>query len=227
MAVSTIPVRKNIKVKTASELHSNVPPDWYFRSLKENLFQNYWHNRRFSEVTKLSDNVKGKILDIGSADGVFTNKILEKTHANSIVGMDVLKSSVDWANHHWQRNKKMKFIVGDAHHLPFKPKTFDAVFALEVMEHVYHPQKVLAEIKRVLKKGGYAVLLVPTDTLIFRLGWDYVWTRTRGKIWDDTHIQTFRNDLLVKMVQDAGFKVEDSKKFILGMLQAVKVRKIN
>ncbi|MBI3397008.1 class I SAM-dependent methyltransferase [Candidatus Woesebacteria bacterium] len=210
--------------KTAAQLHSMVPPDWYYKSIRENILQNYWHNRRFEEVAKLIEPVKGQILDIGSADGVFTRVILEKSGAERVIGIDVLPPSVKWASRHWN-NSKLKFMVADAHSLPFESNSFDAVVALEVLEHVYEPKKVLSEIKRVLKKNGYAIFLVPTDSLMFRTGWELVWTKTRGRIWNETHVQTYRNDYLVKLSNEAGFKVVVNKKFILGMLQAIKVRK--
>ncbi len=210
--------------KTASELHKNVPPDWYYRSIKENVFQRYWHKRRFEEVSKLIDPVVGIVLDVGSADGMFTKVILDKSKAKKVVGIDVLKSSVDWANKHWKKNKRLEFKVSDAHSLAFESNIFSAVFALEVLEHVHKPKEVIGQIKRVLKKDGYAVFLVPTDSLLFRLIW-FFWTKFRGKIWDDTHIQSYTNSSLLDMCISVGFEVEVSKKFLLGMLHVVKVRK--
>lgn len=213
-----------MKILNAKELHEQVPPDWYYRSIKENIFQRFWHKRRFEEVSKLIEPVKGKVLDIGSADGMFTKVIVDKTKAKHIVGIDVLQKSVDWANKHW-RNDKVKFMLGDAHKLEFPANSFDAVFALEVLEHVFKPREVLGGVKRVLNKGGYAILLVPTDSMLFDVIW-FFWTKLKGKIWNGTHIQTYRHDYLVRICKEAGFKVEVNKKFILGMLQAIKVRKI-
>jgi 2-polyprenyl-3-methyl-5-hydroxy-6-metoxy-1,4-benzoquinol methylase len=93
--------------KYASELHKNVPPDWYFSSIRRNLLQRYWHNRRFEEVGKIIEKTNGKILDIGSADGVFSRLILEKSGASEVDGIDVLESSVKWAKKHWKKNKKL------------------------------------------------------------------------------------------------------------------------
>jgi len=212
--------------KTAEELHEQVPPNWYDESLKVDLFQRYWHTRRFSEVRKVSDRVSGKILDIGSADGTFSKQILDATDAKSLIGIDVLKPSVDWANKHWKKTGKMKFIVGDAHKLDFAVNTFDAVFALEVLEHVHDPVKVFKEVKRILRKGGYGVFLVPSDNRLFLIIW-YLWLHfyPRGWVWRDTHIQTYRNNYLTKACRKAGFKIEVDKKFNLGMLHLVKVRK--
>ncbi len=215
--------------KTAKELHKNVPPDWYYQSIKRNLFQRYWHQRRFSEVTKLiEENPKAKILDIGSADGVFTKVILEKSNAREIIGIDVLSSSVKWANNHWKKDKsQLKFRLGDAHKLTFAANTFDAVFALEVLEHVFEPEKVFIEIKRVLKKGGYAIFLVPTDNFLFKIIWGFVTKFWWAKIWTDCHVQSFsQKNSLDKVVRKTGLKVEVNQKFILGMLHLMKVRKI-
>lgn len=213
--------------KSAVELHEQVPPNWYDESLKVDLFQRFWHMRRFSEVRKVADPIGGKILDIGSADGTFSKQILDATGAERLIGIDVLKSSVDWANDHWGKNGKMKFMVGDAHKLNFPKDTFDAVFALEVLEHVHDPVAVLNEVKRVLKKNGYAVFLVPSDNRLFLIIW-FIWLHfyPRGWVWRDTHIQTYRNSYLTKVCRKVGFKIEIDRKFNLGMLHLVKVRKV-
>ncbi len=211
----------------AIKLHKNTPPNWYFQSLKKDFFQRYWHKTRFKEVSNLIEPTGGTILDIGCADGVFSKVIFDKSRADKFIGMDVIKSSVDWAKKHWAGTKKMKFIFGDAHDLKFKNGTFDAVFAMEVLEHVVDPKKVLLEIKRILKKGGYGIFLVPSDNLLFKIIW-FIWLHfyPRGWVWRDTHIQTYRNNYLSKVCKKSGFKIEIDKKFNLGMLHLIKVRKI-
>lgn len=212
--------------KKELKLHEQVPPDWYYQSIKLDPLQRYWHKRRFEEVSKLIEPVRGEILDIGCADGMFSKVVLDKSKARKLIGIDVLKTSVAWANKHWAKTGKMKFMVGNAHQLKFPTETFDAVVALEVLEHVYRPLDVLKEIKRILKKNGYAVLLVPADSSLFRIIW-FFWLHfyPRGWVWRETHIQTYKNNYLPKLCKNAGFEVEANNKFILGMLQAVKVRK--
>ncbi len=211
--------------ENGAKLHENVPPGWYYESIRKNIIQRYWHNRRFDEVRKLVEPAQ-HILDIGSADGMFTKVILDATNASSVIGIDVLERGVNWANKFWMNNSKMKFQVGDAYKLNFESETFDAVFALEILEHVFDPVKVLNEIRRVLKKDGFAVVLVPTDNPIFRLLW-FLWTHFRGRVWKETHIKTYRNGLLPVLAEAAGFKIDQQKKFILGMLVVLKLRKIH
>jgi len=211
-------------LQDAANLHKNVPPDWYFQSIRRNLFQRYWHKMRFREVKKEIEPAK-TVLDIGSADGLFSREILRKTKAESLVGIDVLQSSVDWANKHWRTNK-LKFQLGDAHDLPFRARSFDAVFTLEVMEHVRNPKKVLNEMKRVLKKDGYAIMLVPTDSLLFRMIWWFVTNFWWARIWDDCHVQSFdKNNKLSSYAKKVGFEIEVDRNFAWGMLNIVKLRK--
>ena len=104
------------------------PVNWYDESIKVDPFQRFWHKKRFTEVSRIINPVKGKVLDIGCNDGTFSKIIFERTKANKLIGIDVLQTSVDWANKHW-KNPRMKFIVGDAHNLKFPGGYFDAVFA--------------------------------------------------------------------------------------------------
>lgn len=215
----------NRRWKSGEELHENVPPNWYHQSLKIDPFQRYWHKRRFEEVSRVIEPA-GQVLDVGCADGTFSKVVLDRSKASKFIAIDVLKSSIDWASRYWKKERKMKFMVADAHSLPFKADSFDAVFCLEVLEHVHGPKKVLREFKRVLKKGGYGIFLVPSDSFLFRTIW-FFWLNfyPRGWVWRETHIQTYRNNYLTKICREVGFKIEIDKKFNLGMLHLLKVRK--
>ncbi len=211
--------------KIGEDLHEHVPANWYFESLKKDPFQKIWHATRFREVTKVATPASN-ILDVGCADGVFSNIIFKKVKPKKYIGLDVVKTSIAWAKKHWSKNKKMKFVVGDAHKLNFKNEQFDAVYCLEALEHVADPLKVLKEFKRVMKRDGYGVFLVPSDNDLFKLVW-WLWLHfyPRGWVWRETHIQTYRNNYLPTVCKKAGFKILIDKKFNLGMLHLVKVAK--
>ncbi|MBC7249757.1 MAG: class I SAM-dependent methyltransferase [Anaerolineae bacterium] len=52
-------------------------------------------------------------------------------------------------------------VVCDVCHVPFPENSFERVFLMEVLEHVYDPAQALAEIYRVLKPGGVLIFSVP------------------------------------------------------------------
>lgn len=49
----------------------------------------------------------------------------------------------------------------DLRKLPFADGSFDVVFASHVLEHIKEDDQALAEIRRILRPGGFAILPVP------------------------------------------------------------------
>lgn len=209
----------------AIHLHKNVPADWYDSSIKSNLFQWIWHTKRFREIKKLIEKIDGSILDIGCADGTFTKVIFDMASPQKIIGIDVMAGAINFAKNKFKKNKKMLFRIGDAHKLQFKENSFDAAFCLEALEHVLDPLQVLKEMYRVVKRGGYIVILVPSESLMFRIGWA-IWQKFPGKgIWEHTHLHNFSNGFLEDLISKVGFSIERNKKFAFGMLHMIKAKK--
>lgn len=214
-----------VKMDRAIKLHERVPPDYYESSIRTNLGQRFWHYARFKAALKLVEpDPAAEVLDIGSADGTFSEVLFNKISPKRLVGIDVLQSSVDYANRRFAKNKRMTFKVADAHKLPFRDKSFTVVFCLEVLEHVFDPAKVIREIKRVLKSGGYVVALVPSENLLFKIVW-WFWTKMKGRIWDEAHVQHFSHRSLRQIFNREKYKIEHESTFLWGMLYIIKASK--
>ncbi len=52
-------------------------------------------------------------------------------------------------------------VAADAHDLPFRDGSVDALILVRVLEHVRDPQRVVAEIARVVRPGGEVMAVVP------------------------------------------------------------------
>lgn len=206
--------------KSLLEIHEDVPAEHYDIGIRKNLFQKYWHKKRFNEVLKFVKPVKGPMLDVGCHGGTFTKEVLTKTGSKDIYGIDISHSAINLAK---KKIPNGKFEVGSAEELPYKSNFFDAVWSLEVLEHVDHPGKAIKEIARVLKKGGYAIILVPTDNRLFRTVW-FLWTMYYP-VWRHAHVQSFNGKYLEKLVKEAGLSIERVKLFNMGMLKIVVARK--
>ena len=87
-----------------------------------------------------------------------------KKYATNAIILDIGASGDDHREYFPNRTRldinpsKDTDVIGDAHHLPFKEGSFEAVVCSEMLEHADDPQKVISEIHRVLKPGGLAVL---------------------------------------------------------------------
>lgn len=83
---------------------------------------------------------------------------------------------------------KKPHVQTDAAVLPFGDATFDAVVCSEMLEHVFEPRDVLAEIHRVLHPGGTLLVCVPFmnrihgDPYDFGRYTDHYWSRALDKI---------------------------------------------
>lgn len=104
--------------------------------------------RRHAEWLQCINNyIIGKTLDVGSKYGLVTKE-------KDVVALDIVK---DYLRLNVHKNK----VLADACNLPFVDESFETVVATEILEHLEHPKKTVAEIRRVLKDGGRAVMSVP------------------------------------------------------------------
>lgn len=202
------------------EIHEDVPADFYDTSVKNNLIQRYWHGRRFQEVAKLATKVNGRLLDVGCDGGTLTEKVAARARPQSVVGVDISAKSLAYTI---TKRPQFNLAVGDAEELPFRDQSFEAIFCSEVMEHLVSPEKMLREVRRCLAPAGYAVVMVPAETKLFKVLW-YFWTKFgKGKVWDHAHVQDFGGKALDEIVAKAGFRVIKDKRFLAGMVRALKV----
>jgi SAM-dependent methyltransferase len=61
------------------------------------------------------------------------------------------------------RLEGVRFVCGDATHLEFDDRSFDAITMFDVMEHIPDDEKARSEALRVLKPGGYLLLSTPNE----------------------------------------------------------------
>jgi ubiquinone/menaquinone biosynthesis C-methylase UbiE len=54
-----------------------------------------------------------------------------------------------------------QFIRGDCKDIPLKSATTDSVFLIGVLEHIKEPEKSLEELRRIMKKNGIGVFMIP------------------------------------------------------------------
>ncbi|MGD2170274.1 MAG: bifunctional 2-polyprenyl-6-hydroxyphenol methylase/3-demethylubiquinol 3-O-methyltransferase UbiG [Chlamydiota bacterium] len=91
------------------------------------------------------------ILDIGCGAGMLANALAVEQH--NVTGIDLSKTSLEVAQK-YDRTNSVKYKQASAYDLPFSDQSFDVVTAMDVLEHVEDPFKLIKEGARVLKHGG-------------------------------------------------------------------------
>lgn len=89
---------------------------------------------------------KGRTLDIGGGTSKYRD-IIRKTVPEYLVSDLHATGNVDF--------------VEDARALTHQDEAFDTVLSFQVLEHIDDTAKVVAEMYRVLKKGGHAIVTMP------------------------------------------------------------------
>jgi SAM-dependent methyltransferase len=97
-----------------------------------------------------------RVLDAGCGRSLFTE--IRSYWPFDIVAADV---DLDLLASRKAEFPGVRWVVGDAHPLPFRDAAFDGLFAGELIEHLPDPAAGMREFRRVLRPGGTLVLTTP------------------------------------------------------------------
>jgi SAM-dependent methyltransferase len=139
-----------IAVTKISEIPERLVPG----TLAWDLYQ-VEHKQRYNWASEYCKDKR--VLDVacGTAYG---STILAQTGAAQVVGVDI---SIEAVAGNGKQPTCLTLANGDACNLPFDSDTFDVVVSFETIEHLPSPELLLAEISRVLKRGGFCICSSP------------------------------------------------------------------
>jgi ubiquinone/menaquinone biosynthesis C-methylase UbiE len=103
------------------------------------------------------------VLDVGCGEGIGTARMANVLPQARVVGLDVADPGLlqEWKT---RAHDRIEFVAASAYELPFADDSFDLVSAIEVFEHLQRPERALAEIARVSRRG-----------LLLSVPWEPVW----------------------------------------------------
>jgi 2-polyprenyl-6-hydroxyphenyl methylase/3-demethylubiquinone-9 3-methyltransferase len=106
--------------------------------------RNPWVARTIGEAPQ-------RVLDVGCGAGFLANFLAARGHR--VTGIDTSAEALEVARR-YDRTRSVDYRSGDACALAFPDASFDAVCAMDLLEHVTEPERVIAEAGRVLRPGG-------------------------------------------------------------------------
>jgi SAM-dependent methyltransferase len=93
-----------------------------------------------------------RVLDLGSGIGGYSEHMARQ--GATVISVDLMAAAVSLDN-------GCSSVVGNALHLPLDTHSMDFVFCASLIEHVPNPLRLLQEVARVLKPGGFCYLSFP------------------------------------------------------------------
>ncbi|MGH2567250.1 MAG: class I SAM-dependent methyltransferase [Bacteroidota bacterium] len=145
------------------------------------------------------------ILDVGCADGALGAAL--KSRGHKVFGIEISRPLAQSA-----RKRLDAVVVGNVEELEIPKiwkRKFDAVIFGDVLEHLFHPQRVLDRLQEQLAPGGFFVICVPNIGYLrarLRFLFDTFSYEPKG-IFDDGHIRMFNERILTEMVHSVEMRV--------------------
>jgi ubiquinone/menaquinone biosynthesis C-methylase UbiE len=104
--------------------------------------------RSFDAILATSSLGNRSVVDVGCGDGFYTIRFWDTAQPKSMVGLDPASHAITLANTN-KENRPVKFLVGDAHQLPFSDNSFDVALVQSILHHDDNPKDVIREAFRV------------------------------------------------------------------------------
>ena len=113
-----------------------------------------------AKITTIMQNLSLKdnslVLDLGCGTGLLIKHLADKSKL--LIGADISKGLLKHAKRKAKSFPNSNLVLSDADNLPFPDQSFDAVFAVTLLQNMPDPNVTLAEINRVSKaKASIAI----------------------------------------------------------------------
>jgi 2-polyprenyl-3-methyl-5-hydroxy-6-metoxy-1,4-benzoquinol methylase len=139
--------------------YEEIPPGYYDEAFRRGRgAQSKWHHLKFRRV---AEEIAGRrrLLDVGCGPGTF---IAHVATAHERVGIDLSRNQISYAERHYGGPDR-RFIRCTAEQLPEEAGRFDAITAIELIEHL-SPEEVKVTLEAAvarLEPGGKLVITTP------------------------------------------------------------------
>lgn len=155
-------------------------------------FKDFTHDSSFTDYMRVVEGILAQLgkksdslLDMPAGNGLFADKMREKGF--EVTCGDINQERGDYVH------------VNMEQPLPFRSESFDFVTCMEGVEHVINPSSLIAELSRVVRKGGHVVITMPNVQNVYsRLSFLFTGTfyqfdpdftrHPRGRLVDRGHI---------------------------------------
>ena len=196
----------------SSEIERFYPADYWWNARRsgglnklESVYRKLALRDHIAFISKAAGDRGVDVLDVGCGSGTLLG--LLKHRGFRVTGLDFSAEAAEIA----KTENGVDVAVGSLEEAHFAAESFDVVTLFHVMEHVTNPHLVLAEVSRVLKPNGVAILQVPNIE-----SWQF---KIFGARWYGLdiprHVIDYSRNSMLKLLADSGFVVNRIRHFNL------------
>jgi SAM-dependent methyltransferase len=179
------------------------------RTLVEVEDRHWWYKERRNilarELRRLPN--PGLALDIGAAGGGNTRVL--RAFGWKPMALEYAPTAAVFA-----RERGLDVLRADAREMPLRTGSLDLVTAFDVLEHIEEDYLAAAEITRVLRPGGTALIAVPADMSL--------WSAHDEAV---NHVRRYTRETLSGVISKGGLVIEDLWSWNVLLRPVVKLRR--
>jgi SAM-dependent methyltransferase len=138
---------------------------------------------------------RNAILEVGCSSGFLLHDLVTDWPGSLVIGSDYIPGPL---NRLAERVPTLPLLRFDLVKCPLPSASLNAVVLLNVLEHIEDHKSATAQVARILKPGGVAVIEVPAGPHLYDAYDEYL-----------RHFRRYRLDELCRMVEAAGLRVVD------------------
>ena len=175
--------RKGEKTLDAAEIRSTTAAE----------DRHWWYRERRAVLARQARRLgaPGRAVEIGAAGG--GNSLVLRQYGWDVLATEYLAAGVEIA-----RSRGLAAVQADARDLPVRTAGCDLLVAFDVLEHIEDDDRAVAEIFRVLRPGGTALIAVPCDM----------------RLWShhdviSGHHRRYTRQGLAALIETAGLRIEE------------------
>ncbi len=148
----------------------------------------------------------GKVLDVACGPGIVTAALAKG--AKEITAFDATPEMLKKARQRCEKagHANVQYQLGNAEEMPFADGAFDAIVTRLAIHHFAEPKRVLAEMFRVLKPGGAAVI---ADVTASEDPKEAALQNAIEIIRDPSHVRNLPDSELLGSVRGASFTIAE------------------
>ena len=157
-------------------------------------------------LLELLDPIGLRILDAGCASGA-NGELLKRAGAREVWGIELDPGAADEA-----RRRLDGVVAGDLSSVGLDAlggQPFDAILAIDVLEHLVDPAAAVAKLVGMLRAGGLLVACIPNVAHVWVMA-NLVakrWPQKTSGIFDRTHVRFFAKRDMIALLRDAGLEI--------------------
>ena len=172
-------------------------------------FADFALTQRFAESERLAEMAAAdaeagswRALDLACGPGTFARSLARRVRFTA--GLDLTPAMLVHAKAAVERvSESAGFVCGDARRLPFADDAFDVATCGYAIHHVLYPERVVAELARVVRPGGRVAIV----DIVVSKGTDREKNTGIEKARDASHTETQREDEFEEMLHSAGLRI--------------------